>query len=97
MASLQFISNVEVSVPTSEIVENATYYIIIVKFNNLFWNVRRRYSEFFQLHAQLMTNHGIAKDLLPGKKLIGNKDAMFIDKRRNELELYLKVIISLNL
>ena len=43
---------------------------------------------------QLVLNHGLRKDLLPAKKIIGNKDPEFIERRRFDLEVYLKKIVS---
>lgn len=48
-----------------------------------------RYSEFAELHDTLTTDHCVAKEILPPKKLIGNKSESFVEKRRLGLETYL--------
>ncbi|KAJ9599010.1 hypothetical protein L9F63_010467 [Diploptera punctata] len=41
-----------------------------------------------------MSDHGVAKDILPPKKVIGNKEPTFIEKRRAALELYLSSVVN---
>jgi hypothetical protein len=60
----------------------------------VWWTVKHRYKEFDQLHSLLVLNHGLRKDLLPAKKIIGNKDPEFIERRREDLEVYLKKIVQ---
>lgn len=56
--------------------------------------MKHRYKEFDALHTQLVLNHGLRKDLLPAKKIIGNKDPEFIERRREDLEVYIKKIVQ---
>eukprot|EP00117_Sycon_ciliatum_P045828 scpid56496/ scgid32897/ Nischarin; Imidazoline receptor 1; Imidazoline receptor antisera-selected protein; Imidazoline-1 receptor; Imidazoline-1 receptor candidate protein len=58
------------------------------------WCVLRRYSEFFQLHTELVQRYGIAKDLLPPKRLTGNLDPKVIESRREALEHYLQRLVN---
>ena len=70
-----------------------TKYEIKVTVGSVEWSVHHRYKDFEALHQLLSSNHGMPKHLLPPKKLIGNKDPAFIEKRRLELETYLQVSI----
>ncbi|XP_012279727.1 nischarin isoform X2 [Orussus abietinus] len=54
--------------------------------------VKHRYSDFAELHESLVNEHCVAKDILPPKKLIGNKSEAFVEKRRLGLEEYLNAV-----
>jgi hypothetical protein len=55
------------------------------------WEGDRRYNEFFKLVEQLEKRWpGIPIPSLPPKKVIGNKDAKFINERKYYLERFLK-------
>lgn len=77
-------------IPTTEEITNITYYIILVTVGEIRWKIKHRYSEFFDLHNKLVTDHGVSKDILPSKKVIGNKSDLFIESRRRALEEYLQ-------
>lgn len=82
------------SVDISEtcIKDNVTYYKISVKVGPNTWNVLHRYSDFVELHDKVVADHGVAKDLLPPKKVIRNKTPKFIEHRREGLREYLRSI-----
>jgi hypothetical protein len=59
--------------------------------------VLRRFSDFEWLVSQLQINEmykGLIIPLLPEKKIIGNLDSGFVEKRREELESFLRVIAT---
>ena len=74
---------------TSE--EGVTLYQVVVAVGPVVYRVKHRYSEFESMHSKIVED-GIEKDLLPPKKLIGNKDPAFIMKRRKDLETYLQTV-----
>ncbi|XP_030748701.1 nischarin-like [Sitophilus oryzae] len=93
MACLWSNSNeVLIQIPLTEEIDNVTFYQISVKVGEIKWNVKHRYSEFYNLHNQLITDHGVSKDILPSKKVIGNKSEPFIENRRKALEKYVQKI-----
>eukprot|EP00347_Sterkiella_histriomuscorum_P017988 403347214 len=60
----------------------------------------RRFSDFQWLHSVFSENvlyKGLIIAPLPEKKLIGNMDAAFIEKRRSELENFLRMIAQHNI
>lgn len=61
---------------------------------NMFLLLRSRYNEFAELHEKLVSEHCVEKDILPPKKLIGNKCEAFVEKRRQSLELYLNAVYN---
>uniref|UniRef100_A0A2S2NZJ6 Nischarin n=1 Tax=Schizaphis graminum TaxID=13262 RepID=A0A2S2NZJ6_SCHGA len=74
--------------------DGVTYYLIKVNVGDVTWTVQKRYKEFLELHKKLVNEHTVTKDILPGKKIIGNKEPNFIEKRRVGLEIYLQTILS---
>lgn len=91
MASLSPEENVEVYIPNTQESDGVTLYVINLCVGGIRWSVKQRYNAFAELHEKLVSNHGVARDLLPPKKIIGNKDPSFIEKRRSDLELYIQV------
>lgn len=82
-----------IEIPSTDEVNSVTYYKIQISIGDIQWKVDHRYSEFFDVHNQLIQEHGISKDLLPSKKVIGNKTPSFIESRRQGLEEYLQKIL----
>ena len=80
---------VTLTIPEVVTEDGVTQYLIIVNIGAVEYKVRHRYSEFENMHTKLI-EEGVEKDLLPPKKMIGNKDPAFIMKRRKELETYLQ-------
>ena len=74
--------------------DNVTFYKIVVKVGPVQWNVFHRYSDFVELHEKLVGDHGVAKDLLPPKKVIRNKTPKFVEQRREALNEYLKNVFK---
>lgn len=74
--------------------DTVTYYKISVKVGPVHWNVLHRYNDFVELHDKLVSNHGVAKELLPPKKLIRNKTPEFVEQRKEALDVYLKNVFN---
>ncbi|XP_001945341.1 nischarin [Acyrthosiphon pisum] len=74
--------------------DGVTYYHIKVNVGGVTWSVQKRYNQFLELHKKLVNEHTVTKDILPGKKIIGNKDPNFIERRRVGLEIYLQTVLS---
>lgn len=53
-----------------------------------------RYNDFAELHDKLVSENYVKKDILPPKKLIGNKCEAFVEKRRLSLEVYLNEVYN---
>lgn len=83
-----------VHIPQVEDAGAITYYKIEISVADVKWTVSHRYSEFYDLHTHLVTDHGVSKDILPPKKVIGNKTPEFIENRRKGLESYLRSVMS---
>ncbi|XP_066925723.1 nischarin-like isoform X2 [Clytia hemisphaerica] len=58
------------------------------------WSVARRYREFHRLHEQLVQQHGLAWELLPPKKIVGNLSSSHLEKRKVALQKYLKTVVT---
>lgn len=85
--------SVIVSIPTAvsnQLPKPHTLYIIQVDFRGNQWTVQRRYNQFHTLTDQLQAAFPSEKlPKLPPKKVMGNMDNNFIQKRRIELEKFL--------
>lgn len=84
-----YIPEVELQQP-----ENYMVYQIAVEVGPVSWRVPHRYRDFVELHDKLVADHGVTKDLLPPKKVIGNRDPVFVEKRRSALEMYLASVLT---
>lgn len=59
------------------------------------WIVMRRYREFHKLHKQLRKFHpGISTIEFPPKKHFGNMNRVFVEERRQQLQIYLISVIE---
>lgn len=71
-----------------------TAYLIDVSFNDLKWQIARRFKEFDTLHDHLKVKYGpVPLPKLPSKHVFTPLEGDFIDKRREQLENYLKQMI----
>ncbi|OAD56010.1 Nischarin [Eufriesea mexicana] len=86
--------NVHIKIPSAVTVVGITYYCIEVRIASIKWTVKHRYNEFSELHDKLVSENYVKKDILPPKKLIGNKCEAFVEKRRLSLEVYLNEVYS---
>lgn len=82
-------SNICIKIPSYETEHGITSYLIEVQVKEVVWTLKHRYSEFAELHHVLISEHCVEKEILPPKKFIGNKNELFIEKRRKNLEIYL--------
>lgn len=85
-----------VSVFGTEREDNHTVYIIRVTLEKYSWTLRHRYNHFDELNAQLVQYWNLDNSLLPPKKYFGNQTEAFVQKRKNDLEVYLETVIRLN-
>ncbi|XP_076664340.1 nischarin [Andrena cerasifolii] len=86
--------NVHIKIPSADTADGVTYYCIEVRIASIKWTVKHRYNEFAELHDKLVSEHCVEKDILPPKKLIGNKCEAFVEKRRASLEIYLNAVYN---
>ena len=77
---------VVITVPEVVTEEGVTLYQVVVEVGPVVYKVKHRYSEFEAMHSKVV-EEGVEKDLLPPKKLLGNKDPAFIMKRRKDFSL----------
>lgn len=86
--------NVHIKIPSADTVDGVTYYCIEVRIASIKWTVKHRYNDFVELHDKLVTENFVKKDILPPKKLLGNKCEAFVEKRRTSLEIYLNEVYN---
>lgn len=87
-------SESSLSVDETSTKDNVTYYKIAVRVGSVHWTVLHRFSDFVDLHEKLVSEHGVAKEWLPPKKVIGNKTPKFVEQRREALNDYLKNVFN---
>ncbi|KAH8335937.1 hypothetical protein KR074_008536, partial [Drosophila pseudoananassae] len=60
------------------------------------WTLYRRYSEFDKLHKSLLRTHPVVKSVeFPPKKHFGNMNLVFVEERRQQLQIYLLNIVEM--
>lgn len=84
-----------VSVPTTEQADGVVFYVVTVTGSFSKWSVRKRYSQFEELHGQVtaLSKNLPAGCVLPGKApklFVSHVSKEFIEERRCLLEAYLK-------
>ncbi|XP_018329598.1 nischarin-like [Agrilus planipennis] len=83
-----------IKIPDVSEQDGIIFYNVEVKIGEVKWKIMRRYNDFFELHQQLVNDHGVSKDLLPPKKVILNKSKAFIESRREALQIYLQKLLQ---
>ncbi|XP_018422522.1 PREDICTED: sorting nexin-29-like [Nanorana parkeri] len=70
-------------------------YQVYIRIKDDEWNIYKRYAEFRNLHYKLLSKYPYAKTIpFPPKKVIGNKDAKFVEERRKQLQIYLRNVMN---
>ncbi|XP_034388236.1 nischarin isoform X2 [Cyclopterus lumpus] len=87
------LSERQVCVVGSELVENYTVYVIEVSEGDHRWTVKHRYSDFHDLHEKLTSEKKVDRGLLPPKKMLGKNSKSLVERREKELELYLQTLL----
>ncbi|KAF0297299.1 Nischarin [Amphibalanus amphitrite] len=89
------LGNMSVAIIGSNTTNSTTFYQLQVSIDSHQWVVEHRYSNFAELNSQLVGDKLIPVDLLPGKKLIGSREPAFVDRRRQDLEAYIRRVVAL--
>ncbi|KAG7202871.1 hypothetical protein KM043_010019 [Ampulex compressa] len=70
-------------------------YQIYIRIRDTEWNIYRRYAQFYALHRELKKHDAIVTTFeFPPKKTIGNKDAKFVEERRQKLQQWLRRVVG---
>ncbi|KAL1114864.1 hypothetical protein AAG570_007688 [Ranatra chinensis] len=83
----------DIKIPSVSSEQGVTVYNINVRIGPVKWTVNHRYRHFVELHGSLVADHSVSKDILPPKKVLGNRDPDFIEQRRAALEKYLSDVV----
>jgi len=59
------------------------------------WNIHKRYREIRELHEELRLRLGDVLPAVPGKRLFGNQDPVFILSRQEALQQYLHSVLQI--
>uniref|UniRef100_A0A6B2EBX2 Putative nischarin modulator of integrin alpha5 subunit action n=1 Tax=Phlebotomus kandelakii TaxID=1109342 RepID=A0A6B2EBX2_9DIPT len=86
-------SDITLSIPNIVESDGVTQYEIVMKIGEVSWRVFHRYRDFQELHEKLVSDRSVSKDLLPPKKVIGNRNPAFVEKRKAGLEKYLREML----
>ncbi|XP_030384169.1 sorting nexin-29 [Scaptodrosophila lebanonensis] len=92
-----FLANFLITIPQVKLIKPQrssayyTYEINITMRQRLeHWTLFRRYREFYKLHKSLLRTHpSIAAIEFPRKKHFGNMNLVFVEERRQQLQIYL--------
>ncbi|XP_078041942.1 sorting nexin-29 isoform X3 [Augochlora pura] len=70
-------------------------YQIYVRIRDTEWNIYRRYAQFYALYRELKKHDAVVTTFdFPPKKTIGNKDAKFVEERRQKLQHWLRRVVG---
>ncbi|XP_043282728.1 sorting nexin-29 isoform X2 [Venturia canescens] len=70
-------------------------YQIHVRIRDNEWNIYRRYAQFHALHRELKKHDAVVTTFeFPPKKTLGNKDAKFVEDRRQKLQQWLRRVVG---
>lgn len=70
-------------------------YQIYARIRDVEWNIYRRYAQFYALYRELKKHDAIVTTFeFPPKKTIGNKDAKFVEERRQKLQQWLRRVVG---
>ncbi|KAM0733088.1 Sorting nexin-29 [Formica fusca] len=70
-------------------------YQIYARIRDIEWNIYRRYAQFYALYRELKKHDAIVTTFeFPPKKTIGNKDAKFVEERRQKLQRWLRRVVG---
>ncbi|XP_014210929.1 sorting nexin-29 isoform X2 [Copidosoma floridanum] len=70
-------------------------YQIYVRIKDTEWNIYRRYAQFYSLYRELKKHDALITSFeFPPKKTLGNKDAKFVEERRQKLQQWLRRIVN---
>ncbi|CAH1393443.1 unnamed protein product [Nezara viridula] len=83
----------KLSIPDAIEIDGVTFYKLNVKIGAVKWTVKRRYTDFSDLHKALVLNHGVSKEILPRKLLCLLKNDKFIESRRLGLQKYITDVL----
>ncbi|SBT30357.1 WD domain G-beta repeat domain containing protein [Plasmodium ovale wallikeri] len=70
--------------------DEKVYYVVLVQYKDLKYEVNRRYSEFEELHCELLHFGFSALPNLPKKKLMSYKNYEYINYRKKILNIYIQ-------
>jgi len=100
------INRFKASIPSVAIREGTCYFQLKIQipgalcrmpgsFPSQDWTLERRYNEFCDLHAALMSKYGNKLPELPPKSILACFQPNFIDSRRRALEVYLDEVFCI--
>ncbi|KAH0561707.1 hypothetical protein KQX54_018916 [Cotesia glomerata] len=70
-------------------------YQIYVRIRDIEWNIYRRYAQFYALYRELKKHDAVVTTFeFPPKKTLGNKDAKFVEERRQKLQQWLRRVVG---
>ncbi|KAH0954016.1 hypothetical protein HN011_007055 [Eciton burchellii] len=70
-------------------------YQIYVRIRDTEWNIYRRYAQFYAFYRELKKHDAVVRTFeFPPKKTIGNKDAKFVEERRQKLQQWLRRVVG---
>lgn len=92
---LKCMNETVITVPRHVDINGTTFYDIQIAVGpSISWTVQRRFREFVDLNDKLVSGHSISRDLLPPKKVLGNRGATFLQQRRGDVEIYLQKVLK---
>ena len=76
--------------------QHVQYHVKITDPSGKSWDIKKRYSEFRDLHQHLSLKFTDNHPAFPGKKFFGNMNPQFVSQRQQELQKYMRQILELD-
>ncbi|CRG98378.1 phosphoinositide-binding protein, putative [Plasmodium relictum] len=84
------LEEIDIGINRVDIKDEKIYYVILVKYKDLKYETNKRYSEFEELHCELLHFGFSALPNLPKKKLLSYKNSDYINYRKRVLNSYIQ-------
>jgi hypothetical protein len=91
-------TSIEVRIVDTKLIDSHTKYFVRVSYGVKSWAVERRFTDFYYLDKELRDTFPNIKipPLPPKRYILSSNDPRFVDERKEQLEIYLKALVTIS-